>query len=279
MQADEPGAARLEAAMQKSVAAAKSLDPALEPRALYVLADLRAWQGRFAEEYKIADAALAQLGPGDTQDSLLDRARLTGSKAEALYYQGKANAALPLYREGLALVEQAYDRAPDNNYLLLRRAVWRWQVGSTLLELQKFGEALVVLDSGLADAERGQRFDPSDQEARRNVRVLATARAQAFGLLGRTEQEIATLRKVVQADQAVLNADQGNPRAHRDVVYDHAAIGEALDRAGLKSAACAQDRATLTLYANLQRRGILTRFDVADNRNKVESRIARNCPS
>jgi eukaryotic-like serine/threonine-protein kinase len=279
MQGDMVGAARLATTMEQSIASAKALDPTLEPQAQYVLADFKGWQGAFVEEYRIADAALARLASGETRYALIARARLTGNKAEALYYQEKPAAALVLYREGLAVVERAYRNAPDDNYLLLRRAVWRWNVGSTLMDLNRFQEALDILRSSLDDAEKGLAFDPADHEARRNRRISALAVAQALGFLGRTDEALLVMRNVLADDEHLLQASPQNPRIARDLAFDHTVIGEALDHAGRSADACQADRMTMALYDNLGRRGLLAKVDVVKNIAELNARLKRNCAS
>ncbi len=279
MQADMAGAARLATSMEQSVARAKALDPNLEPQARSVLADFKGWQGAFADEYRIADAALTQLGSGETREALLARARLTGNKAEALYYQKKTAAALILYQEGLERIEQAYRNTPDENYLLLRRAAWRWNVGSTMMELHRFQDALGILRQSLDDAEKGFAFDPADREARRNRRISALAVAQALGFLGRTNEALAVIRKVLADDALLSQASPQNPRIARDLAFDHAVIGEALDQAGRRTEACRADRLTMALYDNLGRRGFLAKIDTLTNIAEVRLRLKRNCAS
>ncbi len=277
MQADLPGAAPLAAAMTQSVAAARRLEPSLEPQAQFVLADLDGWRGEFESEYSIADAALNRLGADNTRTGLLDRARLTGNKAEALYYQEKIEPALALYKAGLALVEQAYRADPDDNFLLLRRSIWRWNVGSTLMESKRFPEALIILRGGLDDAEKGYAFDPADREARRNRRVLAVATAQAQGFLGQTDDALAAMRMVIRDDEMLLAESPQNQRVARDLAYDHSVIGEALDHAGRRQAACQADRETLALYERLDRRKLLTKMDFAKNIALINGRVVKNC--
>lgn len=279
MQADLPGAAVLAKQMERDVNAARSLDPALYAEAQFVLADLSGWRGNFAEEYRIAATALAQLPPGESRDLLLARAHLIWNQAEATYYRNDAAGALLLYRQGLQLVERAYQNEPQDNYLLQRRVNWRWSVGTTLLELGRFHEGLDILRQGLADAEKAFAFDPADREARRNRRVLAAATAQALGFLKRSDEALVHMQAIVRDDEALLREAPGNTRVARDLALDHAMIGEALDRAGRRAEACRADRRALDLFNRLDRLGQLAKVDTVENTALPKKRIAKNCTS
>jgi len=128
---------RLAAYMQADIKAAEALaqeadaliaklpaDPMLARSRAAVLADLRGWQGRFAEEASLADAALALIPPGTRWDDSLDRNRLLASKAEALYYQDKPAEALPLYRAALEELRTLRRAYPAHPFLPGAQSVW-----------------------------------------------------------------------------------------------------------------------------------------------------------
>ena len=104
-----------------------------------------------------------------------------------------------------------------------------------------------------------------------------TARAQALGFLNRIDEAMPIFLSILKADEARLRADPRNARLARDVVYDQSVIGEALDIAGRKAEACAQDKATLALYDKLDRRRILLKLDASNNVKEVASRVTKNC--
>ena len=277
MQADERRAETLLRTAEQSLAPLRARAPALAREHAMVLADLKGWQGRFAEEAVLADRALALLGADGSAYLALDRARMTGTKAEALYYLGKPAAALPLYGARLTAMEALHRRLPDDNFVLTRLVLAQWDYGTNLLGLRRFAEAVPVLDEARTRAQTALAFDPSDQETRRMVRVTRNAYAQAVGFVGRTDEALNLMEAVRRDDERTLAASP-SPRRARDLVYDYTLIGETLDAAGRRAAACAADTVTLSLYRDLERRRLLMAIDSANNIKLARERAARNCP-
>ena len=275
MQADMK-AAQAHAEAADALMAALPPDPMLGRSRAAVLADLRGWQGRFAEEAQLADAALALVPPGGGWDDSLDRSRLLASKAEALYYLGKPEEALPLYRAALANIQALRSAHPAHPFLPGAESVAAWNLGTTLTELKRLHEALPVLAGSEAAAREALRLDPADREGVRRLRVVRNARAQALGLAGETAAALALLASVRAGDEALLAAAP-SPLHSRDVAFDHTLVGEALDAAGRRAEACAADRETLGRYDALAARGLLTALDSAGNVKLLKVRMARNC--
>ncbi|WP_298192437.1 serine/threonine-protein kinase [Novosphingobium sp.] len=258
------------------LAAAFPADRALARSRAAVMADLAGWEGHFAEEARLADVALALIPPGVRWEDSLDRVRLLSSKAEALYYQDRADAALPVYRAALAEVDALQRAHPGHPFLPGAKSVAAWNLGTTLTDLKQPREALAVLAVAEAAAREGLRLDPADREARRRLRVVRNARAQAMGLAGETAAALALLAEVRAEDEALLRSEP-SPLHSRDVVFDHTLVGETLDAAGRKAEACVADRETMRRYDDLARRSLLTTFDVKANISLLKARLARNC--
>lgn len=275
MQGDLGSAQALAEAAARLVAAFPA-DRALLREQAAVMADLRGWEGRFGEEAQLADAALALIPPGTRWDDSLDRVRLLASKAEALYYQDRPNDALPFYRAALTDAQALQRAYPAHPFLPGAKAVAGWNLGTTLTELKRLDEALPVLAEAETAAREAVRIDPADREGLRRLRVIRNARAQALGLAGRTDAALALLAEVRAGDEALLRAEPG-PLHSRDVVFDHALIGETLDAAGRKAQACSADREALRRYDELAARGLLTAFDMKANISLVKARVGKNC--
>jgi serine/threonine-protein kinase len=285
---------RLAAVMQSDMKAAEALarqadavlagfpgDRLLARTRAGVLADLRGWQGRFEEEAKLADTALALIPPGtgwpgtNWNDSL-DRNRLLASKAEALYFLERPAEALPLYRAALVTMQALRRAYPAHPYLPGAESVAAWNVGTTLTDLGRPREGLAVLALAEADARAAMLLDPADREARRRLRVTRNAQAQALGLAGETDRALALMAQIRGGDEALLAAEP-SPLHSRDVVFDYSLPGETLGAAGRKDAECRADREALRRYADLAGRGLLTPIDSANNIKLAKERMAKNC--
>lgn len=272
VRADLPAAEALSHRMDQAVRAAAPIDPALVARADAVMADLKTWQGDFAAERRFAQAALDR-HPADP----MMRALLEDRLAEADYYQDHAALALAHYRRALAETEAALARQPGAMFVRSRRMQENWNIGTTLMQLGQARAALPILADGTEEARAVVAFDPADSEARRNLRVISAAYAQALALNGRRAQALTMLTAQLAADEARARAEPGNVRLDRDVLYDRMVIGETLDQGHDRAATCAWDRATRDQVAAFARRGHLAGLDTANNVKLVNARITRNC--
>lgn len=263
---------------EEAIAVIERLDPqipALRQELAQAIAALRGFQGRFAEQEHLARAALAQLDAEARGDGALDRALLLSLQAEAIYYQQRAAEALDVYRRSLAIIaaEAERDRSP---YVLDRLTKAEWEVGTTLLELKQYPEAITRLARAEALAGELAALDSADLEARRLLSGMRTAHAQALGLSGQTDAALA----VLQANRialARLYAAEGGAQLARDLAYAHTVIGETLNAAGRREAACAADRAARDQYEGLRARGWLNPWDEQNNLALVNRRIGKNC--
>jgi serine/threonine-protein kinase len=241
-----------------------------------VVADLAGWQGRFADEEKLAAAALAHVPASGGRQDQLDRFHLLTLRAEGLYYLERPAEALALYRDAQDTISALRRTAPGDPYLRGVYTVAAWAYGVTLSDLGRPREALAVLVPAEGEARAAAAFDPADREARRRLRIIRNARGQALGLAGQTDAALAQLEAVRRDDELALSADPSALHS-RDAVFDHTLIGETLDAAGRKEAACSADRDTVRLYAQLAQRGLLTALDQANNIKLAKARIAKNC--
>lgn len=275
LQADVEEAARFE---QLADAALTDIDPpdtALRRQFALAMAGLRGYQGRYADQVALARYELARLDPAARGDAAFDRALLLSYLAEALYYQGQAGDALPVYRQSLAVIEREV-RSARTPYALDRLAKAEWEVGTTLLELEQYPEAIRRLAHAEELAAEVAALDPANKEGRRILSGMRTAHAQALGLSGRTDAALVVLESH-RDELARLYAQEGGAQLARDLAYAHTVIGETLNAAGRRSAACSADRAARAQYQALRERGWLNPWDEETNLALVERRIAANC--
>lgn len=275
LKADLAKADRLVEQARQALAQTRPLDPALQRDFTLVLAEVRSFQGRYAEQARLADEALLALEQAGKDTDPLDHALLLSSKAEAAFYLGHPEAAMPLYQQALATLEQARARS-DGPYIAGRLARAHWEVGTTLVELRRYGEGIDHLARGETVARQVVDFEPASNDARRTHDILLAARAQALGLAGRTEESLGLLRANLDAKLQAASTRE-TPDALRDAAYASTLIGETLNVAGRKAEACLADRFASRQYGDLRSRGLLTPFDEKGNLKEVQARIARNC--
>lgn len=266
---------RLAVSAQQAVARAGHQDTALQRDLTLVLAELRGFQGRYEDQAKLADAALAALAKEGPNADPLDRASLLSVRAESEYYVGRPKAALPVYRQALGTLFEARQR-DDGPYVAGRLARAYWEVGTTLIELHRYAEATTELARGEIVAQEVIAFEPASDDARRSYNILVVARAQALGLSGQTDAALAILRANF-AQQKSEAAARHTPESIRNAAYASTLIGETLDAAGRKGDACLADRKALAEYEGLRSSGLLTPYDERGNLAQVNARIARNC--
>ncbi len=277
MKGDVETAEALAMEARAAISALGRRHPALEREFAIVLAELRGWQGRFAEQEAAADRSLALMPDIDSGMSRLDRARALSLKAEAAYYLKRPDEALAMYRDSSRLVGLAVSDAGESSYFRGRQAVVAWEVGTTLTSLGRYDEAIPTLRSAEAFAARAAELEPSDRNARRQSSVMRVALAQALGLAGRTDEAIARIR-AHQARLRGLLETEGTPVVARDLAYSHTLVGEALIAGKRTRAACAADREAMVQFDQLRRRGLLTPFDEDVNLRILRDRMATNCP-
>lgn len=275
-QADLAEAERFAGLAQQSAAIALEHDPRIGFELALVLAGLAGFQGRFAEQERLAREALAILPDNAGRDAGLDRALLTSSLGEATYYLGRPQAALRLYRDSLSTISTMHAQTGLDPYLLDRLAKAHWEVGTTLLELRRYPEANTHLQQAVERASELAAFDPANSDARRMLLSMRAAQAQGLGLSGRFDAALAMLQTNL-AEQRARSAAEQTPLAARDLAYAHLLIGETLTVAGRQDAACRADRIAMRQYSQLERQGWLSRFDEVGNIALLEQRMATNC--
>lgn len=240
---------------------------------------VRQWESRYAEGVALARQALAALPPprpGDTA-AQLNAARAWDLLAEGIYYAGDEAGSVEPYRREVALM-QAAARAQPNNPLVLRSlARSRWGLGSTLLSINRSAEALVVLDAGIADAQRLIALDAADQDARRTLGVVTMAKAQALAGVRRFDEAVGLLNEQVRLRGQVWAAAPDQAEAARDYAVAVASLGDVLADAGRKDAACAAYAQGRSAFDALAARSRLTGLDQEHGLRLLESRAKQVC--
>jgi serine/threonine-protein kinase len=277
MEMDVKQADALLAKARSSVAAVSGTEPALVLDLHHAEAEVRIWQGRYAEaeaimRQAVASAAFAGL-PLNARAALLD------TLAEAIYYGGGEARALTLYTQAMHLLERAHAARPQDNFILGRLSRARWSVASTYLQIAQPERAVPLLKQATEESARAVAFDPADQMTRRLDRIARAAYAQALGQAHRTDEAIVLLAGQVDSARLALRADPGNAQLLRDFGLANAFLAEANDVARRRDDACAADNSAAQAYAEAQRIGALSKLDDDHNLKLIDERRARNCPA
>ncbi len=258
------------------VAATADSDPAIRSRWLLADAAVSIWRGDYARALTSAEAGLRLPPPQEPRAAALQKAALLDMYAEAAFYSQRLDQAESLYREQMTDLEAAHRRWPDI-FVLDRLARARWSLGTTLMQREKFPDALPLLTAATHEARRVLAFDPFDQSAARMHRFIETAQAQCLGYMGRfTEAEPIFRRRVAQAHAAWQQTPTDSARLH-DYAMAQVMLGEALANGHRIEDGCAVDGQSLALFTKLKTMGRLTQLDIDHNMALLKARMAQNC--
>ncbi len=226
-------------------------------------ANLRNWQARFSEGVAFAREALAAVAAAPRQDqkTRLREARAWDLVAEGTYYGGDEAGSEPAYRREVAVMEDVARLAPSDPVVRRALATARWALGTTLVTVGKFSQALPVLDAATADSERLIAFDAADQDARRTMRLMKFAKAQALAGLRRFDEAIALLSQQVAERLAIWRRAEDRMEAARDYAVAVVALADVQALAGRKTAACASYDQARAAFDDIRRKGRLTGLD------------------
>ncbi len=257
--------------------AAGSTDADLQRRLHIAEATLHGWQGRFPAMARAAATALRLPPHPDPSTAVRYRATLVGMLGEAAFYNGELDTAEREYRVQMALLAAARRRWPDDNALLSQLSRARWNLGSTLSERRRFAEAAPILAQGVVEARAALAFDPADEDAVRQLRVISTAFAQSLGLLRRTDEALAILLPIEAMDRQRARAHPAEALRQRDHAVSLTMLGEVLNAGGRTAAGCTADAEARDVYTRLRRASRLTPLELDHNIQLLEARMARAC--
>lgn len=236
------------------------------------------WEGSYTEAIGHGRTALAEallLPPAEPRNVLLT-ARAYDAVAEAVYYGGDEAGSEAPYRLQMALLRALAEREPDDPSYSHAAARAEWALGSTLVGLERAGEALPILERGLARARANVAFDPQDEEARRLVRTLAAAHAQALSGVGRHDEAIALVLAQVAEREALVRTVR-TVESERDLAVLLGSLGETYQDAGRRSDACAAYRRNAGALTAMADGGRLSGMDRDYTLRLAREGVAANC--
>ncbi len=266
-------AERLLAQARPIVARAAKAEPILPQIYQHQLANLRSWQGRYAEEMTAAIAGLALPQAADPLKAYAVRDSLLDIQGDSLLNTKGGEKTLKVYTEQVALGEAAARRWPDNHMIKSRLMYARLNQGVILTSLHRLPQALAVLEQANREALAEIAFEPADRWTQAQWQSIDLARAQTLGFMGRTDDALAVYRGWGDRLRVKWDADPKNPVAFRAYVQVRALIGEAQGHAKRTADQCATDRGTLALYDRMKSLGALTQWDEDLNLKELKNRL------
>jgi serine/threonine-protein kinase len=271
---DLPAAVRALADARRRLAAAGPAAKADAGPYLLLVAQLRGWQGRYADEIGSARRAGAATAPSDPRDAALFAARVADATGDGLFYSGDLAASEAAYRDERAILTRAARRWPDDPSLKQAVARSAWALGSTMLERGHAAEAFDLLSQGDREIRALTEFDTRDDEAARMRNIIDDARAQALAQAGNAPDAMRLLDAGVARWRAMWRAAP-NPIRLRDYAIALQTAGAMRADHGDPHSACTDYRAADRLFASDARR--LTPFDVQTTLTSIRAGEAKNC--
>jgi tRNA A-37 threonylcarbamoyl transferase component Bud32/tetratricopeptide (TPR) repeat protein len=241
------------------------------------LATLRAWQNRYDDAIAAARAADRQPLPTDARDAAILSSRTADILGESLFYRGDREAAVAAYRRQLAILTDAVRRWPDDPKVRRNFARATWALGTTLIDLDRYGEALPMLEQGLAEIRAMVAKDRDNADAERMMRIQEVAYAQALSGVGRTEPAIAMLTANVERRREVWLAQPDEAMRMRDYTIGIAALGDMLVENGRIARACATYDQAEIMFGRLKRDGKFIDVDRDYSYRLLNEARAKHC--
>jgi len=162
---------------------------------------------------------------------LLTAARLLqcaqSEQAEILELLGRSDEALALQQAGVEGLRPLRERWPDSVELWRDAAILHMDLGAQLLQRARAGEALPVLDEGLACAEEHRRRAPDDVRASGEIGLVLTWRGSAHADTGDFEAALEDFQGALELHRELLLRDPENSTAMGDLAFTCQRLGSA----------------------------------------------------
>ena len=245
------------------------------------LADLRQWQGRYADSVAAARAVLTRsqnlaASERQTRDVLLREARAWDVLAESIYYGGSPAAAEAGYTHRVAILEQAQARFPGDVRIERELPKARWALATTFEELNRNAEALQLLQRALREIAALRAFEPADQDLIRQQNLFESALAQALVGLHRYKEALPMLRTAL-AERRKDWLDHPNDSTARDYAVGLTRLADAEADSGNTAAACSIYREASAEFETLRQEKKLSQLDIDYNLRLMSERRAKHC--
>lgn len=242
-------------------------------------ANLLNYEGRFAAMPPILDKLIAghrALPAGaDPDRAALGLAKAYNLLGDARYFLDSPAAALPVYRQAAAVLDQAQARRRDVR-ILDTLAFTQFNIASTLQEMGRAREELAAIQRGVEVSAILGSFETSPR-ARHVDNIVRMQLAVALSDNGRHDEAIAAAVAGVEARRAAARAQPGDYNVARAVPVGLKPLGEIYLAAGRRSEACGAYQAARVAWTDLQKRVGLNDFDGGPELKEVEGKARAAC--
>ncbi len=259
-------------------------DPSLLYKYQRQLANLRSWQGRYADEISAAKAGLALAPLADPKQDYDMHDALLDSYGEGVYSSHGSEMSLKIYTEEVQLAEAARRRWPSDHLIISRSLYAQFNLGTNLTELgvkhkslDMLQQANAVLGKANKEAVAEVAFEPADRWVAGQWRSIENARAQSLSFMGRDAEAMAIYRIWEIKTRKEWEIAPKEVRPFRSYVQELAMIGEAQGFAKHFAEQCETDGKTLRLYEKMRALGALTKWDQDTNMAELKIRLNSNC--
>lgn len=224
-------------------------------------ATLLGWQNRYPDSIAAARRAMASPLPADRREAALLSARIADVLAESTFYNGDAAGAVAPYRRQYELLGEAMKQWPRDPKVRRDFARSTWALGTTLIELRRGAEALPLLERGLAEIRAVTQADRDDADARRMLRIIEVAYAQALDEVGRVDEALAMMAATIERRRVAWLAKPTEAMGQRDYAIGIAAYGDLLAINGRTAQACRIYAEAEAMFDRMKQRGQFIEVD------------------
>jgi len=240
------------------------------------------WSNDYAGGIAAADRAtqeLAKVPPAPQMQREMARIemRALDTRAEAIYYDRGAAAAVAEYEHLLMTAEHSALRDPEDPDARGRVRSARYGLGTTLLSAGRAAECIDVLRPALADIHAQIAQEPGDFNAIRQDSVFQGALAQALMAVGRRAESLVAGEQLLADRARFLASRKEDYLAQRDYLTALVILGDLYGTAGQGSVGCARFREARDFINRNSGTHPANAFDTSTNVAAADEGIRKTC--
>lgn len=241
------------------------------------------WQGHYADATALAESVASKVralpDPAIApRDRALLLARAFDAAAESTYYGGSAQGAEAPYREEVEVLAQAKAAHPGDAALSAMHARGLWALGTTLIELQRPGEALPALEESEREASLLAAQEPEDEDLQSVAAVTALAYGEGLAANRRFDEAFPILEGAVDRRRQAWKRAPDDWSKARQYAVAVAALADAQADAGKITQACANYAEAKPTFVAIARLRQLPAEETDYSLRLVEERSSKICP-